>query len=401
MQPTLNVESFASENSTKEICFGAPKSDSDRSSVKRNLMIECIESIEDLASLSIEINRLSNVPFLQTAWMVAWLQAHRPQYESIKFLVCRNHGEVIAFLPLVLCRSLKKGRHLVFVGSGKASADFMTIPGEESACPDVVNAFSDWIWNIRSQWDLFELDGVQCNDSAIRELVKNLNEKGGQSALLPSLSTWRTQIPEDWQAFEAAMSKNSRKKSRRLARGLEEANAEFRYVDDRASLEQGLSILKTLHTKRWVSLGEPGCYATPGFDEFIELLAQAHLQQGTLRLVWLELDGYPIAADIGFVVGDGLFTYQGGIEPDQLKWEPGRSILRCQIERAMDEGLKFVDFLRGDEGYKSRWQAVESDTVRIQVSSTGLRSQAIRCILWGGRKAKSLFANVIALRKKR
>ena len=401
MQPTLNVESFASENSTKEICLGAPNSDSDRTSGKRNLTIECIESIEGLASLSLEIDRLSNVPFLQTAWMVAWLQAHRAQYEAIKFLVCRNHDEVVAFLPLVLCRSLKKGRHLVFVGSGRACADFMTIPGEESVCPDVINLFSDWIWNIRSQWDLIELDGVQCNASAIRELVKNLNEKGGRSALLPSLSTWRTQFPENWQAFEAAMSKNSRKKIRRLARGLEEANAKFRYVDDRASLEQGLAILKMLHTKRWVSLGEPGCYATPGFEEFIALLAHAHLQQGTLRLVWLELDGQPIAADIAFVCGDGLFTYQGGIEPDQLKWEPGRSILRCQIERAMGEGLNFVDFLRGDEGYKSRWQAIESDTVRIQVCSTGLRSQAIRCFLWTGRKAKSFCKNVLALRKKR
>ena len=166
-------------------------------------------------------------------------------------------------------------------------------------------------------------------------------------------------------------------------------------------MEQGLAILKMLHTKRWVSLGEPGCYATPGFEEFIALLAHAHLQQGTLRLVWLELDGQPIAADIAFVCGDGLFTYQGGIEPDQLKWEPGRSILRCQIERAMGEGLNFVDFLRGDEGYKSRWQAIESDTVRIQVCSTGLRSQAIRCFLWTGRKAKSFCKNVLALRKKR
>lgn len=389
-------------NEPTEICVGPQNTEPTVESSTRelSLVIECIETIEGISSIGSELDRLSSVPFLKTPWMVAWLESYRPQFESIKFLVCRNHGEPVAFLPLVLRRSLQRGRQLVFVGSGKTCADFMTIAGE-AVCPKVIDTFAIWFWDNRSEWDLLELDGVQSDDSLIHSLVKNLSQKGCQSVELSALATWRTELPENWKSFETMLSKNSRKKFRRLARGLEEAGAKFRYVDDQESLEQGLSILKELHTKRWVSLGEDGCFAAPNFEKFVDRLAHAHFRQGTLRLVWLELEGQPIAADIAFVSGNGLFTYQGGIDPEQLKWEPGRAILRCQIERAMDEGLEFIDFLRGDEGYKSRWQAFASDAVRIQVASVGWRSKAIFCFLHLGRKAKRVLKNVVASTKKR
>ena len=400
---TLNHNSTSLVNATTEACVLPQNVQSTRDSASEeiNLIVDCIETIEELSSIGHEIDRLSNVPFLQTAWMVAWLESHQSQYESIKFLVCRNQDKLIAFLPLVICRSLKMGRHLVFVGNGKACADFMTIAGGESVCSNVTEAFADWLWNQRSEWDLIDFDGVPQSDPPIRSLVDKLSQKGCQSIDLPSLGTWRMQLPENWKSFEGTLSKNSRKKFRRLARGLDEAKATFRYAKDEDSLAQGLSILKTLHTKRWVSLGEKGCFATPGFEDFVNRLAHAHLQQGTLRLVWLELEQQPIAADIAFVTDNGLFTYQGGIDPEQLKWEPGRAILRCQIERAMDEGLEFVDFLRGDEGYKTRWQAVESDTVRIQVNSNSFRSKSVCCFLSTARKAKRKLKQAIALLKNR
>ena len=162
------------------------------------MIVDCIETIEELSSIGHEIDRLSNVPFLQTAWMVAWLESHQSQYESIKFLVCRNQDNLIAFLPLVLCRSLKMGRHLVFVGNGKACADFMTIAGGESVCSNVTEAFADWLWNQRSEWDLIDFDGVPQSDPPIRSLVDKLSQKGCQSIDLPSLGTWRMQLPENW-----------------------------------------------------------------------------------------------------------------------------------------------------------------------------------------------------------
>jgi len=74
-----------------------------------------------------------------------------------------------------------------------------------------------------------------------------------------------------------------------------------------------------------------------------------------------------MAADIGFRSANGLYTYQGGISTDHLKLEPGRAIIKCQIELAMERGLEFIDFLRGDEPYKARFNTHEIKNLRYEI----------------------------------
>lgn len=365
----------------------APKTDS-RSDLA--LTIECLVSVDEVVRLGDEIDTLSDVVFQRTAWMVAWLKSFRNTYQRPMLLACRRGNKLVAMLPLVLKQSLKRGDYLVFVGDGKACADFMTIAGATD--DDVIACFSDWLMNHCQQWDRIEFDGVSGNDPAIGQLVGNLNQSGCTSEQHPALSTWRLALPESWEQFESTLSKNSRKKFRRQKRSLDEAGAEFLRVHDDASLRRGVEVLKQLHTKRWQSLGGEGCYASEGFEEFIELVSEAHLQQGTLVLVWLEVEGEPIAADIAFAAGRGLYTYQGGISPDHLKWEPGRAILRAQLEWAMENGLEFIDFLRGDEPYKTRWQTEETPAVVIEVTGPGIKASAISTFLRAGRLMKSLLA---------
>ena len=352
------------------------------------LTIQCLGSIDEVVSLGDEIDALSDVIFLRTAWMVSWLKSFRSTYQRPMLLACRREDKLVALLPLVLSHSLKRGDHLVFVGHGKACSDFMTIAGATD--DDVIACFSDWLMNHSDQWDRIEFHGVSGNDPAISRLVENLNQSGCTSEEHTALSTWRLSLPESWEEFQSTLSKNSRKKFRRQQRSLEEAGAKFLRVHDDASLRRGVEVLKELHTKRWQSLGGEGCYASEGFEEFIELGSEAHLQQDTLVLVWLEVEGEPIAADIAFASGRGLYTYQGGISPDHLKWEPGRAILRSQLEWAMENGLEFIDFLRGDEPYKTRWQTEETSAVVIEVTGTGFKAGVVSKLLQAGRLIKSM-----------
>ena len=93
----------------------------------------------------------------------------------------------------------------------------------------------------------------------------------------------------------------------------------------------------------------------------------------------------PVAADIAWREGDGLFTYQGGISPDHLELEPGKAILKFQFELAMQQGLKFVDFLRGDEPYKSRFPTVPTKNVRYEITSNNPRARVSQTMLQLGR----------------
>jgi CelD/BcsL family acetyltransferase involved in cellulose biosynthesis len=86
------------------------------------------------------------------------------------------------------------------------------------------------------------------------------------------------------------------------------------------------------------------------------------LELGQLRLSWLELDGTPAAAEYHLVDSTATYAYQGGVDPERLYEEPGRlSTILC-LRRAIEEGHKQFDFLRGDEPYKAHWRAVSRPT---------------------------------------
>jgi CelD/BcsL family acetyltransferase involved in cellulose biosynthesis len=169
-----------------------------------------------------------------------------------------------------------------------------------------------------------------------------------------------------------------------------EGKSELHQAADRESLQEGLRVLETLHAARWNSLGEGGCFASPGFGEFLAGMAQEKLAAGTLSLIWLTFEDQPIAADIGYYGKGGLFTYQGGISPDHLNLEPGRAIIKAQMELAMQRNLTFIDFLRGDEPYKSRFDTSRIDNVRYEITGRGPRARLIQSMLQIGRAVKSL-----------
>ena len=197
------------------------------------------------------------------------------------------------------------------------------------------------------------------------------------------------ELPDDWETLLQSFSKNRRKKYRQLSRKLER-KTELHQATDADSLREGLQILENLHTARWNSLGEEGCFGHTGFREHLQLMATEKLASQTLSLIWLTVQGQPIAADIGYYGDGGLFTYQGGVSPDHLHLEPGHAILKCQMELAMKRNAAFIDFLRGDEPYKAHFNAEKIDNIRYEIVHPGIRAKSIHSLLQVGRLVKSL-----------
>jgi CelD/BcsL family acetyltransferase involved in cellulose biosynthesis len=354
------------------------------------LQVRCIESLEDLHPIRSQIDDFSNNPFLKCSWMFPWIDTWCSDDAKLKFLVVeRENQKVVGFAPLVLKNSLKRGRHIAFVGSGKACADYMTFPATKGCERDVVKAVSDWLACHVDQWDRIELDGVTESDKTTGWFCESMSALECGVYRFESLSSWRLDLPNTWDEFMTTLSKNSRKKYRRQAKALSGKSQLFK-ATDMATLREGLQVLEELHTKRWQSLGEPGCFGHPGFREFLTRVAEEKLQSDSLSLIWMTFEGQPLAADIGFHSKGGFFTYQGGISVDHLRLEPGRAILRAQIEYAMERGAGFIDFLRGDEPYKARYQTREIKNVRHEIVANNVKGRSTQTFLQLGRAIKSL-----------
>ena len=354
-----------------------------------NVKIEAIESVSELCQYRDQIDALSNIPFLKTAWMFPWIETFCGSRVQLKFVIALNsEAELIGFAPLVLRRSMKKGKRFCFVGSGKACADYMTFPVSPQYKQVFLRCFSEWLIANRNDWDRLELDGAVDGDPTFQELTTLLKDLDCRVTTMPTPDSWRLDLPDSWEELLGTLSKNSRKKYRRLNRSLE-GKAELHRATDADSFRQGFRIFEKLHTARWESLGEEGCFGHEGFGEFLRGTAKEHLESNSLSLIWLTIDGQPIAADIAFYNDTGAFTYQGGISPEYLDLEPGRAILKSQIESAIERRCQFIDFLRGDEPYKARFNATGIKNSRLEIAAPTTRARMIDSMLRIGRLVKS------------
>jgi CelD/BcsL family acetyltransferase involved in cellulose biosynthesis len=93
---------------------------------------------------------------------------------------------------------------------------------------------------------------------------------------------------------------------------------------------------------------------------------------GPMRLAFLTVGGKRIAAGIHFLAGDRLLYYNAGVDPDARELSPGVVMVYAYVARALAEGIRQLDFLRGNESYKYDWGGVDEPIQRLLVRQKGL-----------------------------
>jgi CelD/BcsL family acetyltransferase involved in cellulose biosynthesis len=227
-----------------------------------------------------------------------------------------------------------------------------------------------------------ELTGVDAQDPVVRRLAESLEARGNTVHRRDGPRFWRIELPTEWEDYLARLSKDHRKQVRRSVRGiLATGRVEVRHVERPEDLAHAQDVLIDLHQRRRRSLGEPGSFASTRFTAFHREVMADLLLTRQLYLQWLELDGRPIAAEYG-LAGDGvIYAYQSGVEPDALEHSPGRLSHVVMLQRAIEQGYRALDFLRGDEPYKPHWRARPRPSVEIRVVP-GRASAQLRHGLW-------------------
>ncbi len=64
---------------------------------------------------------------------------------------------------------------------------------------------------------------------------------------------------------------------------------------------------------------------------------------------------------------DGYLYYNAGVDPDARELSPGVVMVHAYVQRAIADGKRRLDFLRGDEPYKYEWGAVDEPIQRLLV----------------------------------
>lgn len=279
-----------------------------------------------------------------------------------------NDRQLIGIAPWFLDRTIVKGNVLRWLGSGEVCTDHLSLICKPEDRERVAAELAETLTVQCDDWDRLDLSAVDADDYAVMALAGHLEERECIVSRQAADSCWVLDLPTSWDEYLAALSKSHRKQLRQLERRvIESGRVNWHQVSNASDFNEAWPMLVDLHQRRRRSLGEPGCFASRAFHDFHGEVAQRLLDRGQLRISCLALDGKPAAAEYHFADSQTTYAYQGGVDPDRLEEEPGRLSTIVCLQRAIQEGHKRFDFLRGDEPYKAHWRAEPRTTFDYRV----------------------------------
>ena len=356
------------------------------------MQVICWKSLEEASAYAEAWDALcAGQPMRCWAWCSTWWR-HYGQTRSDRRLyvlaVLDQRNTLVGLAPGFCERKAGQGRMVRFLGSGEVCSDYLGLLCAPGFTEPVVDALAEWLQGCgrsgggQDRWDQLDLDAVAVHDQPTLGLIDALASAGCRVVLREGTRCWRLALPDSWEGYVARLSKSHRKQVRRAEREMfATGRAELHTVQNCGELPLAMDMLVHLHQQRRTALGQPGCFASPRFRAFHREVVRALLPLGHLHLHWLSIDGVPAAAEYHLAGRDVIYAYQAGIAPAALEHEPGRLITLATLRRAMEQGVRQFDFLRGDEPYKAHWRAQPVPMLRVRVAADRLAAR-VRLGLW-------------------
>jgi len=349
-------------------------------------------------------------PFSSHAFHRAWWDAYGANAHEQTLIVCRaDASQPLAIVPLMhrheveptdqLTRSTMRhggpttltpvapSAKAIFFGA-TYHADYATVLAAPETLPDVAEAVAAHLAAPPSPldphpspWDVVDLRRLRCGDPAAdalaaafgrREISEGWTLNVEREDVCPVV-----QLPDgvSFDDYLGTLGKKERHEIRRKMRRAE-ASGDVALTDSAAPLDD-LDAFIDLHQRKW---GDLGLFPpTPGGDAsrtFVRRLFEEQGADGSLRLSFLTVGDRRIAAGLMFTTAEGYLYYNAGVDPDARDLSPGVLLVAEFIRRALTDGARRFDFLRGDEPYKYEWGAVDEPIQRILVRRDAARGAA-------------------------
>lgn len=327
------------------------------------MQVTQVLKFDDLTSYREDWRRLAaRDPFIGWEWVSSWWKEYGDQVESYVLIVRDNDSNVVGIAPWIVDDCPTLGRRVRFLGTGKACSDYVRILVDEDNRIDVIMAIVDWLYaanrdgNPQTNWEYLSFDGVFRDEPGLQQLQDEFKARGYRVKEVPSNDCWRADLRCSWDDYVARLpNKKRRRKLRDVGKKyIDVGRTEFEYATTREQFDEFFELFVQLHQARRISLGEPGCFADERFGRFLRSAAERSFDRGELLLSRLLIDGQPAASSLGFLANGTHFVYQAGMNPDIQQHNCGWVMNVHTLRYAIDHGIQSVDYLRGDEVYKSK-----------------------------------------------
>lgn len=279
-------------------------------------------------------------PFVSYEWFSAMCSTLFNDDPDI--MICWNRTRPIGIIPGII-----KDNTLKFLTDERVSdlIDIIFLPGYEH---QIVESLASFIISKDLHLDISPLETESSLCSLLPTFISDITIK--RADLCPILH-----LADSWDGYLQNLSAKLRHELRRKFRKASEI--EIRTVD-RSQLNILFKLMAASDTNKKEFLQEEIC-------DFFQVITDSFSKNHWLRMRTAFFDSKPVAALFSFQMNKRVYLYNSGFDPTFFQLSPGIVTIGKDIKAAIDEGIGYYDFLRGDEDYKFRFGAQTRYTMRV------------------------------------
>jgi CelD/BcsL family acetyltransferase involved in cellulose biosynthesis len=295
-------------------------------------------------------------PFLRSWWLTGTGGAGR------HFLLVVEKSDLVGGLAL---EQRRRGSPVRAMGDGPLCpdhVDLLSTPGGEST---VVGLIRDWFR--RPGGRLVDLRGVRAGSELAETLPGSVRRE--PMAAAPFL-----RLPGSAEEFRQGLPSQFRRNLRKAAARLAEEGVTHRAIRGPA-VSSSLRTLRDLHEAQW----EGRSNFLPEFDRFMAGCTGGIVADEVV-VHELAKDDLVVATVLAFEVAGRVSLYQSARLTDPRWRDVTTALLAAIVDDACNRHFTEVDFLRGEETYKSRFTTTQREMSRL-VSAKGMLHEVERAAM--------------------
>ncbi len=314
-----------------------------------------------------------NTLFLTWEWQSTWWKHLGEGNLLLLGFRSEDDGRLVGIAPLF--RTLgDSGRPVFYLIGCRDVSDYLDLIIEQGQEDAVYLSLLEYLRHEAQDWDLIDFCNIP-QDSLTYVRLRELAEAQGYQSLVEIEDVCPIiDLPGTWDEYLMMLNKKQRHEVRRKLRKSDaEADTRFVVVGLDHDLQAEMQDFIDLHQK---STPEKDQFMDPKMQAFFFDMAQVLQEQGWLQLVFVDMDGEKAAALLNFDYGGSILVYNSGYDPARFRHlSPGIIITARSIEHAISLGRTHYDFLRGDEVYKYRFGAQDTQVRRLLMAKPGVTLQ--------------------------
>ena len=316
---------------------------------------------------------MTNTPFQALAYQQTWWQNLQPANANLQTIAVRQPAGELASDPLVADRLVAIAclygtpEGIVHFNGCVEETDYLDLICAPEDAEAAWTAVFDMLCSPQfPDWTVLELCNIPAS-SASRTVLPQLAQKLGLNAAETISEVCPViQLPATFDDYLANLDSKQRREVNRKLRRAAGAGVSIHIVGPEDDLVNEVDAFLELLQK---STYEKRDWLTKGRRTVFYETAQSALANGTLQLMFAEVDGQKAAALFNFDYQDRIWVYNSGLDPSAFgALSLGVVLTAKAIEHAIENGRSQFDFLRGNETYKYRFGAKDTEIYKITIS---------------------------------